>query len=320
MIVAGRAYKPDPDFIRIRDFLNQTYLGFPSPFNWGLERWNYARYFIAPLLGSSGTDVGTPQSALDAIARWEDLVRVWENEAGEIVGVTCIEHPDPTHGAYGEIFVQRHPDHTDLLEEMVAFGETTYLHPEKRRVFLWVYEDDTDLLDVILGRGYERHRDAISYHLEYRLDRIPPLTLPRGFRLQSMEEENDIEKRREIFGRAFNHEDPTDWPSAFAYRELQKAPDYKLSNDLVVIAPDGTYAACCIVWNDALNRIGHLEPLGTRPDYRRMGLATQIQFEGMRRLQAQGATRLPMTGAFEPFYRAVGFEERRASHPWIKQL
>ncbi len=84
------------------------------------------------------------------------------------------------------------------------------------------------------------------------------------------------------------------------------------------MAPDGTYAACCIVWYDEVNRVGHLEPLGTHPDYRRMGLATQIQFKGMRRLQTLGATHMPMTGGFEPFYRAIGFEQQRAQHPWIK--
>lgn len=97
-----------------------------------------------------------------------------------------------------------------------------------------------------------------------------------GFRLLSMAEQNDIEKRREIFGRAFNHEDPKEWGSAFSYRELQKAPDYRKEHDLFIVAPDGTYAACCIVWYDDVNRVGHLEPLGTHPSYRRMGLAIQV--------------------------------------------
>lgn len=68
-----------------------------------------------------------------------------------------------------------------------------------------------------------------------------------------------------------------------------------------------------------MNRVGQLEPLGTHPDYRHMGLATQIQFEGIRRLQTLGATHMPMTGGFEPFYRAVGFVEKKGKErPWIK--
>jgi len=320
MTARMRNYEHDRDFIRVRDFLNRTYTAFATPLNWGLERWNYARYFVAPMLGSYGTETGAPEGSLNAIRLWEDTARVWEDDEGDIVGVTCIEHPDETHPGFGEIFVQRHPDHLGLLDEMIAFGEETYVHPERNRVHIWVYDDDQDLIDVVRARGFERKDEPVSHYLEYTFGELPELDLPEGFRLFSMAEENDIERRREIFGRSFDHEDPKEWPSAFAYRELQRAPDYRKEQDLVVAAPDGTYVACCIVWYDAVNQIGHLEPLGTHPDYRKMGLATQIQYEGMRRLKALGATRMPMTGGFEPFYRAVGFVERGIQHPWIKEF
>ena len=320
MTARQRTYEPERDFIRIRDFLANTYNAFPGPFNWGIERWNYSRYFVAPMIGAYGTDQDSIEGELKAIALWEDLVRVWEDDTGNIVGVTCIEHPDPSDRQYGEIFVQRHPEHVDLLDDMIIFGETHYVNPKMNRVFTWAYDDDADLIAVLKERGFERKDGPVSHHLEYTFAEIPELELPEGFQLLSMAEENDIEKRREIFGRGFNHEDPKEWPSAYSYRELQRAPDYRKEHDLFIVAPDGTYAACCIVWCDEVSRVGHLEPLGTHPNYRRLGLAKQIQFEGMRRLQALGATHMPMTGGFEPFYRAVGFVEQRAQHPWIKQF
>ena len=230
-----------------------------------MERWNYARYFVAPFLGAYGKELDTDEGSLKAIALWEDFVRVWEDENGEIVGVTCIETPEPTDREYGEIFVQRHPKHVDLLEEMIAFGEAHYVHPEKNRVYTWVYEDDADLIAVLKARGFGRRDEPVMYHLVYTFGELPELELPDGFQLLSMADENDIEKRREIFGRGFNHEDPKEWPSAFSYRELQKAPNYRKKHDLFIVAPDGTYAACCIVWYDAVNRIGHLEPLARIP-------------------------------------------------------
>ena len=320
MTTRMRSYEPNRDFLRVRDFLNATYAKFPFPCNWGLERWNYARYFVAPMLGGYGTEDGSSKRSLKAIALWEDMVRIWEDDAGEIAGVTCIEHPDPNDRQYGEIFVQRHPDHLDLLEEMIVYGEETYVNPEMNRVFVWVYDDDQDLVNAVKRRGFVRRDEPVTHHLEYVIGELPRPELPEGFRILSMANENDIEKRREIFGRGFNHEDPKEWPSAFSYRELQKAPDYHLENDLIIVAPGGTYASCCIVWYDEVNRIAHLEPLGTHPDYRRLGLATQIQLEALRRAKALGATRMPMTGGFEPFYRAFGFEERRVEHPWIRKF
>lgn len=321
MIAERRNYEPNSNFVRIRDFLAKKYDAFPGPFNWGIERWNYARYFVAPMIGAYGKEPdAADEASLKAISLWEDLVRVWEDDDGNIIGVTCIEHPDPSDRQYGEIFVQRHPEHLDLLEEMIVFGEAHYMNPQMKRVFTWAYDDDADLIAVLKDRGYERKDEPVSHHLEYTFGKFPELELPDGFRLLSMAEENNIDKRREIFGRGFNHEAPKEWPSAYSYRELQKAPDYRKEHDLFIVAPDGTYAACCIVWYDEVNHVGHLEPLGTHPKYRRMGLATQIQFEGMRRLKALGATCMPMTGGFEPFYRAIGFAEQRSQHPWIKQF
>ena len=320
MTAGMRDYEPNRDFLRVRDFLNQTYAAFPLPCNWGLERWNYARYFVAPMLGSYGTDRGTPEGSLKAIRLWEEMVRIWEDDAGRIVGVTCIEHPDPTHSGFGEIFVQRHPDYPELLDEMVAVGEKLYVHPEKNRVYIWAFDGDEELIAVLGARGFERRDEPVSHFLDLELHDLPEADLPEGYTLRSMADEGDVEKRREIFGRSFDHEDPAEWPSAFSYRELQKAPDYRSKNDLIIVAPDGTYASCCIVWHDAVNRIGHLEPLGTHPDHRRKGLASAILREAIRLLVAQGATRMPMIGGFEPFYRAFGFVERGTMHPWIKEL
>ncbi len=318
MRVRRCTYTPNRDFVRIRDFLAHTYAAFDAPVNWGIERWNYARYFIAPMLGSYGTEDGTPDGAIRSIKLWEDSVGLWETEAGEIAGATCIEHPDPEHPGFGEMYVQRHPDHLALLDEMIAYGEERYRNPKENRVSIWIYEDDSALQDVVVRRGYNKRAEPVSTHLEYTIGDLPEPRLPDGFRLISMAEENDIERRREIFGRAFNHEDPKEWPSAFAYCELQKAPDYRKKHDLVIVAPDGTYAACCIVWYNQVDRIGHLEPLGTHPDFRRRGLATAIQQEGLRRLKALGATRMPMTGGFDPFYLAFGFRHVRDAHLWTK--
>lgn len=57
MTARMRTYEPERDFIRIRDFLNATYTAFPDPCNWALERWNYARYFIAPMIGAYGRNM-----------------------------------------------------------------------------------------------------------------------------------------------------------------------------------------------------------------------------------------------------------------------
>ncbi|MFO8033719.1 MAG: GNAT family N-acetyltransferase [Candidatus Bipolaricaulota bacterium] len=312
------AYNPERDFDRVREFLVRTHLSFGTfSLNWGIERWNYARYFVAPMLGSQGTEAGVPPGALRAIRMWEEMNRLWEDEQGEIVGVANIEHPDPDHPDFGEIFLQRHTDHPELLEEMLGYAEKTFRDPKKSRVYIWIYKTDTMLRDAVARRGYVEKPDIVVPYTEIALADLPAPALPPGFTVRTMAEEDDVDRRRELFGRAFDHPDPEDWPSAFAYRELQRAPDYRREHDLVIVAPDGTYAACCIIWLDETNRMGHLEPVGTHPDFRRRGLARAVVLHGLHRLAALGATRVPMVST-APLYEAIGFRKLGVYHHWIK--
>ncbi len=314
-----RAYRPESDFGLVRDFLVSTWAHFGPPVNWGLERWNYARYFVAPMLGSEGTAEGTPEGAIRAIQLWEQLVGVWEDSQGAIAGVACIEHPDPSHSGFGESFIERHPDHLGLLDEMLQYAEERFAN-RQNETWIYIWDDDKELIEVARRRGYSRDEARTTSHLEYEIGELPGLSLPDGYSIRSMAEGNDIEARREIFGRSFNHEDPRDWPSAFSYRELQKAPDYHKENDLVVVAPDGSFAACCVFWYDDYNRLGLLEPLGVHPEHRRLGLGRELLFDALRRLKPKGALRMPMTGGFDPFYVGVGFRELRTAHRWNRCL
>ena len=116
-----RKYKSE-DFLRVRDFLVTNYHAFPYPVNWDPVRWNYARYCCAPMLGAKGigeTATAIPEptgkKSREGIRFWESAIGVWENKAGEIVGVVCPDEYVPWHPAFGQAFFQRHPDYEFLL-------------------------------------------------------------------------------------------------------------------------------------------------------------------------------------------------------------
>ena len=148
---------------------------------------------------------------------------------------------------------------------------------------------------------------------------LPEHALPEGHRLQSMADENDLERRRKAFGLGFNHPDPRDWPSLLSYQELQKAPDYRQDLDLYVVAPDGQFAAFCIIWWDERNRTAMLEPVGTVPEHRRRGLARAVVLEAIRRAAALGAREV-FVGSDQAFYLSLGFKLQYAGHHWEKKF
>ena len=314
-----RSYHPDRDFLRVRDFLSQTFQAFGRTLNWRIERWNYARYFISPMLGAFGTEEEGIVHSREVIRTWEELTRVWETEGGEVAGVVTLEHPTLDHPGYGEVFLQRHPDHLDLLEEMLEYAEQNLVNPSSNQVFIYAYEDDVMLRSTLETRGYQGDETVEDWDSEFRIVDMPEITLPDSFEFRSMAQDNDIENRREVFGRAFNHPDPQDWPSAFSYQELQRAPDYQKDLDLYILAPNGKHVAFCLVWYDARNRLASLEPVGTHPDYQRLGLGRAVVLEGIRRVATLGAERVQV-GSGQRFYQALGFRRIHRSFRWTKQL
>jgi predicted N-acetyltransferase YhbS len=315
-----RKYNPEQDFLRIRDFLVETHQAFPQPINWRIERWNYARYFVAPMLGGWDNEGSPAPGGPAAIQKWEEANGVWENDAGDIVGVANLEHPVMWHPDYGEAFFQRRPQYEALLPEMLEYAEANLRNPKTNTLHFYVYDHDELLQSLARQRGYQKNEEDVGYDSVFTIgEHIPQLNLPDGYRIQSMSDDRDIEKRREVFGRSFNHEDPKDWPSAFSYEELQRAPDYRADLDLYIVGPDGRYAACCIVWHDARNEMGILEPVGTHPDFRRLGLGKEVVLEGIRRAAALRAKHV-WVGSGQRFYAAIGFKITLAARRWTKAL
>ncbi|MFO8009041.1 MAG: GNAT family N-acetyltransferase [Candidatus Brocadiia bacterium] len=87
--------------------------------------------------------------------------------------------------------------------------------------------------------------------------------------------------------------------------------------DLSVVAPDGELASGCIIWHNARNRMGILEPVCTHPDYRRRGLGRAVVLDAIRRAAALGATRA-VVDTTKPFYPAIGFREKHTGHMWVR--
>lgn len=63
-----------------------------------------------------------------------------------------------------------------------------------------------------------------------------------------------------------------------------------------------------------MNKVGLVEPVGTHPDFRRMGLARAVMLEGLRRMQAYGMQSVMIASSAEnvasrTLYDGLGFTE-----------
>ena len=110
---------------------------------------------------------------------------------------------------------------------------------------------------------------------------------------------------------------------ATAHDAVVSMPQFDRTLVPVVAAPDGTLAAYCIAWFDPVTRTSEIEPLGTRPEYRRLGLARAVSLEAVRRSAERGAESVLVWGVGDhrtALYESAGFRGGRVLREYARRL
>jgi len=292
------------DFTRIRDFLVNTYAYFQRPHNWTIERWNFSISMARVMNGVS-------------LEAWESQIGIWE-EGEKILGVVNAEGEDD-----GEAFFQvahENPSR-DILKEMFSFCEA-HLGKEKegrRVIYLRIPLGSIQIEEIAMSRNYSQRPETEEIS-ELCLEQEFRVELAKGFSFKYGDEVSHNEKGK-AHARAFGYYEETVYRerAPIGYLQMSQTPDYRAGFDIYVTSPDNEIAAFATMWYDEQNRIGMLEPVGTIPEYRRMGLGgasirqlvTQAQQEGVRKVYV---------GSGQDFYRRLGFQARETYGVWEKSI
>jgi len=304
--ITSRPIRGDEDFQRVRDLLIDTHSITPPGFNWEIRRWDGWRYY--------NQNAGWDQN-------WEKLVRLWETDSGRLVGVA---HPEGS----GDVHLEIHPDYrSSIEEEMLIWAEKNLSQPSEggpRELVAFCYEYDRDRHNLLKKRDYEQlDRGAIIYLMRLGSGSIPSPTIPTGYNLRETLPDNhdDAQRIADIINAAFKRTQH----NAEEFLVFQKhAGCYRSELDLVIEAPDGTFASYVGLPYDEKNRYGIFEPVCTHPDHTRKGLAQALMFEALRRAKEIGAvcasTETGATMAANRLYESIGFTETYNLHVWRKSL
>jgi ribosomal protein S18 acetylase RimI-like enzyme len=199
-------------------------------------------------------------------------------------------------GAKGALEVDVHPERLDLLDEILS-------EPDARTAF--AFEDDDELLRALARHGFAEPGERMFFLERQLLDPPSPLPLPDGFRVRTVEP-GDLPERVAV------HRDvwaPSRVTEA-SYANVMAEWPYRRSLDCVVEAPDGRFAAYCLVWPDDENRVGELEPVGVREEFRRRGLGAAVCTFALARLHAEGGRHAIVYCVSDParaLYESIGF-------------
>ena len=185
---------------------------------------------------------------------------------------------------------------------------------------VWALHTDITKTGSLEARGYRRAEGAFFVHLTRPLDDVQPAAVADGYSLSHVRPA-DVPRRVAVQRAAFDGSTMTEEK----YARLLDTWPYRPELDVVVEAPDGTFAAFCLAWLDDENAVVELEPVGTHPEHARRGLATAAIREALRRARGLGAriTVVYARGDVDypaplRLYRSLGFEPLAAQHRYVR--
>jgi ribosomal protein S18 acetylase RimI-like enzyme len=206
------------------------------------------------------------------------------------------------------------PLHEEVLDWFEAEAE-----PGANGLQAWAMDGDDVAFGLLARRGFERPARASSYEYYVRalsdLPEVPPLR--DGFRLRAVHGDEDMHERVEVHRATWEPSRVTEE----SYRNVMRAWPYRGDLDCVVEAPDGRFAAYALAWYDDANRVGELEPVGTYPDFRRLGLGAAVCRYAFSRLRDAGAEQVIVYSESEPaqrLYESVGFRRHAILRSFTK--
>ncbi|MBE2267042.1 MAG: GNAT family N-acetyltransferase [Anaerolinea sp.] len=244
-----------------------------------------------------------------------DNLRIWE-EDGEIQAIGMLQMP------WLALDYVCLPSAEHLLPEIFAWtaqrGEAlARASAEELPLVIRIPPARAGHIPVVEAHGFQLDDDWTIVHLSREL--TAPLSvpdLPEGYAFRTLD--GRVEDYVELHQTAFGSKNMRiEWRA----RSLTM-PQYRPDLDLLIVNQDDQAVAFTIGWLH--NAVGQIEPLGVHPDYQRLGFGRAILFEGLRRLQANGAQHAridsykfndpalalyqsPTNGSFRPDFEAVGY-------------
>jgi ribosomal protein S18 acetylase RimI-like enzyme len=138
---------------------------------------------------------------------------------------------------------------------------------------------------MIERQGFIRQKFRTLRYSRSLTGPIPPVPMPAGFSWRAVLGEGEVEALVALHRAAFG----TDNMTVEGRLAIMKGAGYERPLDLLALGPQGQLAAFCIceVAPDDPT-LGYIDPIGTHPDFQRLGLARALVSTGMALLKEKG--------------------------------
>lgn len=308
MKLTQRSYQGERDYWKIREFLRRVFIvNKRRELSWQASRFDYWRWHGIENLGYGNLETD---------------VFIWEDEGDQIQAVLNPEGP-------GCAYLQVDPKFRtpSLQQQMVAVAEENLAvanSGKRPRLNLFAGEHDEMCQEILVNHGFQRTKYWERHHRCLISKSTQAVQLPEVFKVRALGDISELPARSYLSWKTFHPDEPDeDYDGWEWYLNIQRAPLYRRDLDLIVVSPDGEMCSFCTIWFDEASRTGSFEPVGTAPEYQRLGLGKAVIHEGLHRLMRLGAE-IAFVGSgsagASAFYTSIGFSQWDLSEMWTKML
>jgi mycothiol synthase len=250
-----------------------------------------------------------------------EVMTIWDDDQGVAAWLLV----GPRHKSYD---AQVRPDlrGSDFEREVLEYADERTVELMHRYdipgdcIYADAFRGDTARSELLAALGWEPDNELPYVLNRTEISTIVVPALPEGYSFRSANGIEEAAALAEVHNAAFG----VGWTPEL-YRQVIESPGYAPERELVIQAPDGTFAAFTVTWYDHLNRIGLFEPVGTHKDHRRRGFGRAIMLYGMQQMAAAGMEVATVANfgdneAARGLYQACGFKPWHVLDGYIKQI
>ena len=222
---------------------------------------------------------------LTADAQVRVNTRLWFDADDQLVAFCIV---DRFHNLLFELLSNLYA--SPIISQIIDWGITCLARSSANRLYSNSRGDDKKRLEFLKKHDF-REEPWRTLRLSRLLNEpIATPELPLGFQIRGVKGTHEVEALVQLHHAAFG----TDNMAIESRLAMMSVPDYVPDLDLVAVAPDGQLAAFCMcsinyqenAYSGQL--VGYTDPVGTHPDFQRLGLGRALLQTGCHLLKQQG--------------------------------
>lgn len=295
MSVKFRSYISDQgcsdDFYKICDFLisiNHKRVITPN-YLWARWVWQFGPYMNMAHLSNIGV----------------------AEDNGKIVGLATYEND------LGEAYFCVDEEYSYIKPQLMDYAKQKLSLDGKLRIIL--PDGDLSYQQIAIQKGFTATTQKSSVA---RIDiNNNVYDIPKRYKIMSFDDSDfDVDKYYDAIWRGFDNKRERNEVEIESMKNNCEfhAPHYDKNLRILVVAPNGDYAAHCGMWCLPGSEYAYVEPVFTLPEYRKMGLGKAAVLEGVNRCGKLGAKQAYVLSS-QQFYYSIGFYPFENETWWVYQ-